>query len=268
MFLFKMLSRFVIAFLPRNKGLLISQLQSWSAVILEPKKKTSITVSIVSSPICHEVMGLECHDFRFLNVEFWASFLTLLFNLHQDSLGHLHFCHKGAVICIPEVINNSPGNLDSSLCLFSLALCMMYPAYKLNKQGDNIQPWLTRFPIWNQSIVPCLVPTVASWLAYSFLRRQIRWCDVTISLSTFHSLLWSTESKVNIVNEVEVDIFFWNSLAFSIIQRMLAMWYLVLLPYLKPAWTFGSSQLMYCWSLAWRIFTSTLLAYEISAVAW
>ena len=55
--LFNMLSRFVKAFLPRSKGLLISWEQSPSAVILEPKKIKSLTVSIVSPSICHEVMG-------------------------------------------------------------------------------------------------------------------------------------------------------------------------------------------------------------------
>ena len=55
--LFNMLSRLVIAFLPRNKSLLISWLQSPFAVIFEPKKKKSLTVSIVSPSICHEVMG-------------------------------------------------------------------------------------------------------------------------------------------------------------------------------------------------------------------
>ena len=55
--LFNMLSRFVIAFLPRSKHLLISWLQSPSAVILEPKKIKFVTVSIVSLSICHEVMG-------------------------------------------------------------------------------------------------------------------------------------------------------------------------------------------------------------------
>ena len=54
--LFNMLSRVVIALLPRNKHLLISSLQSPSAVILEPKKIKSLTVSIVSPSICHEVM--------------------------------------------------------------------------------------------------------------------------------------------------------------------------------------------------------------------
>ena len=55
--LFKMLSRLVIAFLPGNKYLLVSWLQSQSAVILEPKKIKFVTVSTVFPPICHEVMG-------------------------------------------------------------------------------------------------------------------------------------------------------------------------------------------------------------------
>ena len=65
-----MLSRLVIAFLPRSKHLLISWLQSPSAVILEPKKRKSVTVSIVSPSICHESDGTGCHDLCFLNVEF------------------------------------------------------------------------------------------------------------------------------------------------------------------------------------------------------
>ena len=59
MSLFNMLSRLVIVFLPRSKNLLISWLQLPSAVILEPKKIKSVTVSIVSLSICQEVMGLD-----------------------------------------------------------------------------------------------------------------------------------------------------------------------------------------------------------------
>ena len=55
--LFNMLSRLVITFLPRSKRLLISWLQSPSAVILDPRKIKSLTVSLVSPSICHEVMG-------------------------------------------------------------------------------------------------------------------------------------------------------------------------------------------------------------------
>ena len=63
--LFNTLSRFVIAFLPRSKRLLISWLQSPSAVILEPPKIKSDTVSIVSPSICHEVMGQDAMIFVF-----------------------------------------------------------------------------------------------------------------------------------------------------------------------------------------------------------
>ena len=68
--LFNMLSQLVIAFLPRSKSLLISWLQSPSTVILEPKKIKSLTISIVSPSICHEVMGLDAMILVFLNVEF------------------------------------------------------------------------------------------------------------------------------------------------------------------------------------------------------
>ena len=57
--------------------------------------------------------------------------------------------------------------------------------------------------------------------------------------------------------------FFWNALAFLMIQQMLAIWSLVLLPFLKPAWTPGSSQFTYYWNLAWTIF---LLLCEMSTI--
>ena len=83
--LFNMLSRVVITFLLRSKHLFISRLQSPSAVILEPRKINSTTVSTVSPSICHEVMGLDAM-ILVLNVEFSASFFTLLFHFHQEAL--------------------------------------------------------------------------------------------------------------------------------------------------------------------------------------
>ena len=62
--------------------------------------------------------------------------------------------------------------------------------------------------------------------------------------------------------------FFGNSLALSVIQQMLGIWSLIPLPFLNPVWTSGSSQFMYCWSLAWWILSITLLACEMSAVVW
>ena len=67
---FNMLSRFFIAIFIRSKSLLISWLQSPSALTLEPPEIKSLTVSIVCPSICHEVIRLDCHDLSFLNAEF------------------------------------------------------------------------------------------------------------------------------------------------------------------------------------------------------
>ena len=83
--LFNMLSRFVIAFLPRSKQFLISWLQSTSAMILEPKKIKSLTVSIVSPSICHEVMELDAMILVFWMLSFKPTFFTLLFHFHQQA---------------------------------------------------------------------------------------------------------------------------------------------------------------------------------------
>ena len=69
--LFNRLSRLIMDFLPRNKRLLISWLQSLSAVILEPKKRKSLTAFTVSSSICHEVMGPDAMKQESL-VEAWV----------------------------------------------------------------------------------------------------------------------------------------------------------------------------------------------------
>jgi len=83
--LFNMLSRFVIAFLPRSQCLLISRLQSPSAVILEPPKIKSATVSTISLSICHEVMGPDAMILVFLMLSFKPVF-SLFFHFHQEAL--------------------------------------------------------------------------------------------------------------------------------------------------------------------------------------
>ena len=83
--LFNMISRLVITFLPRSKRLLISWLQSPSAVILEPPKIKSYTVSTVSPSISHEVMGLDAMIFVFWMLSFKANFFALLFHFHQEA---------------------------------------------------------------------------------------------------------------------------------------------------------------------------------------
>ena len=84
----------------------------------------------------------------------------------------------------------------------------MYSAYKLNKQGDNIQPWRTPFPIWKQSVVPCPVLTVASWPAYKFLKRQIRWSGISHLFQNFPQfIVIHTVKGFGIVNKAEIDAF-------------------------------------------------------------
>ena len=93
-------------------------------------------------------------------------------------------------------------------------LLQMYSAYKLNKQDDNIQPWYTLFPIWNQSVVPCPVLTVASWPAYRCIRRQVRCSGILIFWRLFQFVVVHTVKRFGIVNKAEIDIFLVTLLLF------------------------------------------------------
>ena len=141
--------------------------------------------------------GTGCHDLHFWMLSFkpafsLSSFFYFIKRLFSSSLLSairvVSSTYLRLLIFLPEIL--IPACASSSL-----ACHMTYSAYKLNKQGDNIQPWCTLFPILNQSVIPCPVLTVASWPAYRFLRRQVRWSGIPISWRIFHSLLWSTQSK-------------------------------------------------------------------------
>ena len=94
-------------------------------------------------------------------------------------------------------------NLIPAYASSSSAFLMMYSAYKLNKQGDNIQPWYTPFLTWNQS-VSCSVLTVASWPEYRFLRWQVRWSGIHISWRIFQFVVIHTVEGFDVVNKAEV----------------------------------------------------------------
>ena len=100
-----------------------------------------------------------------------------------------------------------PAILTPACASSSPTFLMMYFAYKLNKQGDNIQPWCTPFPIWNQYVVPYTVLTVASWSAHRFLRRQVRCSCIPISLRIFQFVVIHSVKDFGLVNKAEVDIF-------------------------------------------------------------
>ena len=184
--LLNMLSRLVIAFLPRSKHLLISWLQSQSAVILEPPKIKSVTAAIVSPSICHEVMGPDAMILVFWMLSFKPTFSLSSFTFIKRPFSSLLSAIRVVSSVYLRLLIFLPAIMIPVYASCSPAFPIMYSAYKLNKQGDNIQPWCTPFPIWNQSVVPCLVLTVVSWPAYRFLRRQVRWsgiprvCDHTI----------------------------------------------------------------------------------------
>ena len=189
--LFNMLSQLVITFLPRSKPLFISWLQSPSAVILEPQKINSDTVSTVSPSISHEVMGPDAMILVFwilsFKPTFSLSYFTFIKRLFSSSslsaIRVVSSAYLRLLIFLPEIL--IPACASSSP-----AFHMMYSAYKLNKQGDNIQPWRTPSPIWNQSVVPCLVLAVATWPAYRFLRRQVRWSGIPISWRIFQFVVF------------------------------------------------------------------------------
>ena len=155
----------------------------------------SLTVSIVSPSICHEVIGpdamiLVCWMLSFKSPFSLISFTFIkrLFNFSLlSAITVVSSAYLRLLIFLPAIL--IPACASSSL-----AFRMMYSAHKLNKQDDNIRSWCTPFPIWNQSVVPCPVLNVASWPSYRFVRRQVRWCGISISLRVFQILLWSTQS--------------------------------------------------------------------------
>ena len=158
-----MLAIFPIAFLPRSKHLNFSWLKAPSAVILEPKKRKSVTVSIFSPFYLPRSEGTGCHDLSSLILSLKTAFLlsssTLIKRFFSSSslsaMSVISSAYLRLLIFLPAV-------LISSCNLSSMAFRMMCSVYKLNKQGDNKQSSRTPFSILNQLVVPYRVLTVAS----------------------------------------------------------------------------------------------------------
>ena len=142
-------------------------------------------------------MGLDAMIFIFWMLSFKPTFSLSSFTFIKRlfSSSSLSAIRVVSSACLRWLIFH-PAILILACVSSSPAFLMMYSAYKLNKQGDNIQPWHTPFPIWNPSVVPCPVLTVVSWPAYRFLKRQVRWSGIPISLRMFHSLLGSTQTHI------------------------------------------------------------------------
>ena len=139
---------------------------------------------------------------------------------------------------------------------------MIHFSWKFKKQGDSMQSCPAPLLILNKSITARPLLTLACWPEYRFLRSQVRWSGMHLFKNFPQFAVIHTIKDFSIVSEAEVDFFSFNSLAFCMIQQMLAIWSLVSLPCLNSACTTGSVQFRYCWSPAWRILSITLLACE------
>ena len=112
------------------------------------------------------------------------------------------------------VVDISPSNLIPSCASSSPEFHIMYSTYELNIPGDNMQPWCMPFPLWNQSVVTCPVPTVASWPAYKFFRRWVRRSGIPISWRIFQFVVIHTVRGFGIINKAKVNIFLETSFFF------------------------------------------------------
>ena len=138
--LFNMLSRFAIAFLPRSKPLIMLWLQAPSTVILEPKRIKSVSVSTFSLSVCHEVMGLDAIILVFRMLNFKKPAFSL-FHPHQrlfsssslSTIRVISSTYLRLLIFLLAVLSPAWGSSNP-------AFYMMYSVWKLNKQGDSIQP--------------------------------------------------------------------------------------------------------------------------------
>ena len=149
-----------------------------------------------SSSICHEVIGPDAMISVFLIFSFqpalWHSFFILIKRLFSSFLLSADRVVSSAYL---KLLMFLPPILIPACDSSTLAFLMMCSAYRLNRQGKSRQLCRIPFSVLNQSVVTYRVLTVASWSAYRFLSRQVRWSGIPISLRTFHSLLWSTQSK-------------------------------------------------------------------------
>ena len=150
---FNALSRFVNTFLPRSSHLLISWLQLLSAVILEPKKRKSVTTSTYSPSICHIIMQLDAMILVFLifslKPALSLSSFTLIERLFSSPLLSAIRVVSSAYLRLLMFLQPilTPGCNSSSL-----AFLMMCSMYRLNKQGDSRHPCCTPFLPLNQSV--------------------------------------------------------------------------------------------------------------------
>ena len=142
----------------------------------------------LSPSICHEVMRLDAMILVFLILSFKLALSLSSFTLMKRlfSSSSLSAIQVVSSTCL-RLLMFLPPILTPACNSSRPAFLTMCSVFRLNKQGDSRQPCHTPSSILNQSVVTYRVLTVASWPAYRFLRRQLKWSGIPISLSAFHS---------------------------------------------------------------------------------
>jgi len=288
--LFNMLSRLVIAFLPRSKHLLVSWLRSPSAVILEPKKIKSVTVSIVFPSICYKVMGLDANVLVYWMLSFKPAFSLSSFTFikrpfSSSSLSAIRVVSSAylrLLIFLPAIL--------IPICdLSSLAFHMMYSACKLKPAGWQYIALTYSFPYLEpvccsrSSSNSCFLTCIQIFQEAG----QVVWYSHLFQINFPQFVVIHTVKSFVIVNKAEVDIFlelsiFFNdpvdvvnlisgSSAFS--KSSLNIWKFTVLVLLKPSlenfkhyfasmwdecncvvvWAFFSIAFLWDWSENWPL---------------
>ena len=144
--------------------------------------------------ICHEVMGLDA-----MILIFWMLSFKLAFSLFSFTfLKRLFSCSLFSAIMVviiymSEIIDISPCNLDSSLCFIQPSILQGVLCIAVQLAGWQYTTSMSSFP-YLEPVHCSMSGSIASWPTYRFLRRQVRWSNISISLRIFHSSLWSTQS--------------------------------------------------------------------------
>ena len=180
-----------------------------AAVILEPNKIKSLFPFFPHPLTYHEVIVSDAMIFIFWMFSFKSGFSLSSFTFIKRLFSS---CSLSAIRMVAYVYLR--------LLIFLLAILnpvcessnqtfyMVYSVQQLNKQDDNIQPWCTPFlSQFLKQMVPCSVVTVASWPEYRFLRRQLRWSGIPISMNFPQFVVIHTVKGFCILNETEVDAF-------------------------------------------------------------
>ena len=168
----------------------------------------AVTIGNQENKVCHCLLcfptyllwidGIKFHDLSFLRV-LSQLFHSPLSPSSRDSNCFLLSAIRVVSSAYLRLLIFLPAILIPACASSRLAFRMMYSACKLNKQSDNVQPWRTTpLLIWNQSIVPCPVLTVAPWPAYTFLRMYIIMYKILVKI-------WMVKGYCDVVSDANEE---------------------------------------------------------------